>query len=433
MQFKTKIWRVAILSLSILLTISYLNLHAASVTCTAGMSGSFPCKSVQQQSHVPLNRFSTNTVSASNLWGYVDPDDNREYAVIGLSNGTGVVDVTKPVNPRVVGVVPGIQSAWREVKVYSVFNAKTKKWDAYAYISTEANGGGLQVIDLSQLPNRVSLAFTDHEISTAHTLFVANINFSTGQPLPGLVPTLYMEGTNYRAGNNQAGLVVYSLKNPRNPKIIGRYNETYVHDVYVETFSGNRAKQCAAGHDPCEVVFAWTGGDFRTIDFTDKSAPVVLGTLSYPNLGYAHSGWISPNKNFLFNNDELDEIDTDSRTRILTLNIKDFRNPRLAATFRGRHKSIEHNSYVVGNKLYISHYTRGLVIMDITNPVQIREAAFFDTHPEDDDTMNAHHPQHPGHDGDNTFHGAWGVYPFLKSGNILISDIQRGLFVLKEQ
>jgi choice-of-anchor B domain-containing protein len=433
MRFKMKVWRVAILSLSILLAISYLNLHAASVSCNAGMSGSFPCKSVQKQSQVPLNRFSTNPASASNLWGYTNPDDGREYAVIGLSSGTGVVDVTDPVNPRVVGVVPGRQSLWREVKVYSVFNGKTKKWDAYAYISTEAIRGGLHVIDLSQLPNRVSLAFTDHEISTAHTLFVSNIDFSTGQPLPGLVPTLYMEGTNYAAGSNQAGLVAYSLKNPRNPKIIGTYTETYVHDVYVETFSGNRAKKCASGHDPCEVVFAWTGGDFRTIDFTDKKAPKVLGTLVYPNLGYAHSGWISPDKNFVFNNDEVDEIQSDARTRILTLNIKDFRNPRLAATFRGRHKSIEHNSYVVGNQLYISHYTRGLVIMDITNPAKMREAAFFDTHPEDDDPVNVIHPQHPDHDGDNTFHGAWGVYPFLKSGNILISDIERGLFVLKEQ
>jgi len=421
----------SILALIILLT-SFTQVHAASVSCTAGLSGSFPCKAVTQQSQVALGRFNTHPQSASNLWGYVDPDDNREYAVIGLSNGTGVVDVTNPTNPRVVGVVPGLQSAWREVKVYSVFNGKTKKWDAYAYISTEAVGGGLQVIDLSQLPKRVSLAFTDHEISTAHTLFVSNIDFSTGQPLHGLVSTLYMEGTNYRAGSNQAGLIAYSLKNPRNPKIIGRYTETYVHDVYVETFNGSRAKQCA-GHDPCEVVFAWTGGDFRTIDFTDKSSPRVLGTLVYPNLGYAHSGWISPDKNYLFNNDELDEIDSDARTRILTLSIKDFRNPKLAATFHGRHKSIEHNSYVVGNKLYISHYTRGLVIMDIGNPVQIREEAFFDTHPEDDDLVGGIYPQHPDHDGDNTFHGAWGVYPFLKSGNILISDIERGLFVLKEQ
>jgi len=47
------------------------------------------------------------------------------------------------------------------------------------------------------------------------------------------------------------------------------------------------------------------------------------------------------------------------------------------------------------------------------------ERAFFDTYPATD-TAN--------------FHGAWAVYPFLPSGNILISNIDGagGLFILKE-
>jgi choice-of-anchor B domain-containing protein len=293
-------------------------------------------------------------------------------------------------------------------------------------VSTEAENGGLQVIDLSKLPSRVSLAFTDREISTSHTLFVANVDFVTGKRIEGLTPILYVQGSDI------AGLVAHSLKNPRNPKIIGRYDETYVHDIYAETFRGERARQCAPGHDPCEVVFAWAGRDFRTIDFTDKSNPVVLGRLVYPALGYAHSGWISQDKQFLFNFDEFDEARSNRTTRILTLNISDFRKPKVAATFRGSKKSIEHNGYVIGNKLYLSHYTRGLVIMDVTNPRKIRETAFFDTFPENDGGTEFP-PSHPEHKGQASFNGAWGVYPFLPSGNILISDMVRGLFVLKEQ
>ena len=30
------------------------------------------------------------------------------------------------------------------------------------------------------------------------------------------------------------------------------------------------------------------------------------------------------------------------------------------------------------------------------------------------------------------FEGAWGVYPFLPSGNILVSDMQEGLFVIED-
>jgi choice-of-anchor B domain-containing protein len=86
--------------------------------------------------------------------------------------------------------------------------------------------------------------------------------------------------------------------------------------------------------------------------------------------------------------------------------------------FRGKTKAIEHNGYVVGEKLYVAHYTRGLIIYDASNPNKLKEIGSFDTYPLHDDTQGA---------------GAWGVYPFLPSGNILVSDIQRGLFILKEE
>lgn len=172
------------------------------------------------------------------------------------------------------------------------------------------------------------------------------------------------------------------------------------------------------GHDPCEVVFGWTGLDFRIIDFTQKSAPVVLSALSYEKIGYPHSGWISKNKQWLFNFDELDEYRSGLRTRILSIDIKDFRTPKIGATWEGTTNAIEHNGYVLGEKLYVSSYARGLLILDVKNPMALKEIGYFDTYPEHD------LPE---------FRGAWGVYPYLPSGNILISDINRGLFILKEQ
>jgi choice-of-anchor B domain-containing protein len=157
-----------------------------------------------------------------------------------------------------------------------------------------------------------------------------------------------------------------------------------MHDVYIETFRGERAKQCAPGHDPCEVVFGWTGQDFRIIDFTNKKAPQVISTLTYDSLGFPHSGWITKNKQWLFNFDEFDELDTGMNTRILSINIKDFRRPQVKARWDGSTSAIEHNGYVVGTKLYISSYTRGLEILDVKNPTQPKEIAFFDTFPEHD-------------------------------------------------
>ena len=71
-------------------------------SCSGGFAAEYPCQGIDFMSRVPLTSFNGNPASASNLWGYVDLDDNREYAIIGLRNGTGVVDVTDPANPVVI-------------------------------------------------------------------------------------------------------------------------------------------------------------------------------------------------------------------------------------------------------------------------------------------------------------------------------------------
>src|SRR5262245_30883531 len=68
----------------------------APVSCVQGVAGQFPCWNVDFQAQIALNQFSTQPASAANLWGFVDLNDMREYAVIGLRNGTAVVDVTDP-------------------------------------------------------------------------------------------------------------------------------------------------------------------------------------------------------------------------------------------------------------------------------------------------------------------------------------------------
>lgn len=395
--------------------------------CANGASGGqFSCQNILMQSQIQLSGFPGHPLAASNLWGYVDPDDNREYALVGLSNQLAVVEVTDPVHPRIVGGVAGRNSSWREVKALSVFNSKTGKWDGYAYVVTEAAKGGLQIIDLSDLPNSVRLVRTDREISTAHTLLISNVDWATGVALPGLTPYLYVMGANraqFQAVHEEPGagrgLTVFDLTNPKNPAVVGSYDETYMHDIYVETITDSRSSQCAPGHNPCEVVFGYAGtAGFVTIDFTDKTHPVILGTLQYSDLGFTHSGWISRNKKWLFSFDEFDEFQSGNNTQIRSILVSDLRRPRSRVSWRGNSGAIEHNGYVVGDKLYVSFYTKGLAVFNAKHPKKLHLIGSFDTRPENDDTA---------------FEGAWGVYPFLPSGNILISDIERGLFVLKEQ
>jgi len=389
-------------------------LELAASSCSGGFAGEYPCQGIDFMSRVPLSSFTGNPASASNLWGYVDLDDNREYAIIGLRNGTGVVNVTDPANPVIVGHITGVNSQWREVKVYQFWNASASRWDAYAYVTTEGAGGGIQIIDLTQLPTSISLATTWTGVSTSHTDQISNIDFTTNvSNNPGFPPILYISGA------NTGGLRFVSLANPTSLTEIGFWTGTYSHDTYPHVFTDARANQCAPGHNPCEVVFSFAGtAGLKIIDVTNKSAPVTLSTLTYSQLGYVHSGWISSDGNYIFLHDELDEQNFGLNSTIRTINITSLTAPTVSNIYTGPTTAIDHNGYTIGNKFYFSNYTRGIGILNVTDPNAPVELSYFDTYP----TTNG-----------ATFNGAWGVYPYLPSGNILISDIQRGLIVVREQ
>ncbi|MBK7239250.1 MAG: carboxypeptidase regulatory-like domain-containing protein [Flavobacteriales bacterium] len=62
-----------------------------------------------------------------------------------------------------------------------------------------------------------------------------------------------------------------------------------------------------------------------------------------------------------------------------------------------------------------SYYTYGVVIYDVTHPNNMIEVGHYDTS--------------PNFQGDG-FNGDWGVYPYFPSGNLICSDIERGLVIL---
>lgn len=380
--------------------------------CISGLSaGLYPCDKVELLAHMALNNFSSNPGATSNLWGYVDLDDNREYAIVGLEDGTAVVDITNPLAPNEIGTVPAISSIWRELKVYQFYNAAQSRWDAYAYVTTES-AQGLQIIDLTDLPNSVSLAAAYNGISTAHTLFISNLDPATNVALPGLTPYLYLNGSDLGLG----GMRILSLANPTAPVEVGAWEESYMHDIQVLTMDDAR---CPIGHRPCEIVLGWRGsinggnlGGFSVIDATDKANVTTLSRLVYPQYGYAHSGWFSDDLQYVFSMDELDNLN-----RVRIFDVSSFITPTLVGAWNGLAAAIEHNGYTLGNKFYISHYRRGLTVLDVTTPTTPAQAAFFDTYPFSNGA---------------SFNGAWGVYPYLPSGNLIISDIEGGLFVVRE-
>lgn len=384
--------------------------------CVNGFAGEFPCRGIDLLHWMPLDAFSTRPSAANDIWGFVDRNDNREYAIIGLRNGTAVVDVTDPEAPREVGTIPGPNTTWRDIKVSQSFDPVARRWKAYAYAVADAVNQGLQIIDLTKLPDSISLAAVYNEFASAHNIYMSNINYQNGVALPGLKPYVYILGSNRNGG----AFRTLDITDPVHPVEVTPppARTQYVHDATSIVLRGPRAQQCAPGHQPCEIYVDFNENTVDIWDITDKSAPVMLSSTGYAGSAYTHSGWWSADKRYIFIHDELDESSFGVNTQVRTLDITDLRAPFVSNTWVGPTPAIDHNGFAKGKRYYISNYRRGLTVLDISNPNAPSERAFFDTYPSNDNTF---------------FNGAWGVYPFLPSGTIVVSDIERGLFVLREQ
>jgi choice-of-anchor B domain-containing protein len=389
---------------------------AAPTACSNGFAGQFPCHNIDYLAQVQLQEIPGQPTSASEIWGFVDADDNREYAILGHRNGTAVYDVTVPGTPALVGNIPGNTSLWREVKALQIPQAGGPH-RAYAYVTTEAAGGGLQIIDLSNLPASVSLANTLTEFSTSHTLYVSNINYATNVALPGRQPFLYIAGSNIAGGAYR----IYDLTNPVAPRLVtpSPTGAGYMHDSTSMLITDNRTTQCANAHNPCEVLVDFNETSVDLWDVTDKATPVRLSTTTYPTATYVHSGWPTADSRYIVVHDELDELRRSLNTQIYTLDVGDLRTPSLVTSYTGGTTTTDHNGYTIGDRYYVSHYKRGLVIFDVTNPRALSEIGSFDTY------------LSPSANTAGT-DGAWGVYPFLPSGTLLVSDIENGLFLLRK-
>ena len=382
--------------------------------CINELAGDFPCENINLLSQLPLPTISSNPNSASDIWGHVNLNDNREYALMGLQNGTVVIDVTDPENPIEVGVVSGKSSTWRDIKVYQFNNGNL--YQAYAYVTTEASDG-LQIIDLNDLPASISLANTVTSFVSAHNLYISNIDHATNTTQAGLTPFLYIAGSNQNSGAFQ----IFDLVDPINPELITSppVGTGYVHDVTSISITDARTNQCLNGHNPCELFIDFNESTVDIWDMTDKANPFKISATPYANSGYTHSGWYSADKNFVFIQDELDERNLGINTTLRVLDITDLSNPALAGSFTGTTQAIDHNGFTLGDKYFMSNYRRGLTILDVEDPTTPLEIGYFDTLPA------------PIENSPN-FDGAWGVYPYLPSGNLIVSDINNGLFVLQD-
>ena len=334
--------------------------------------------SVCAQSSLNLNYLSNvpYEVDLNDIWGYAT--QNGEYALVGLYNGVSVVDITEPTDPTELGFFDAPESMWRDLKTYS----------SYLYCVNET-GGGLQIINLEAViagnSNSSAIQNTDLGFTSAHNIYIDENG------------VLYVFGANFGNG----GAMMFDLtEDPESPVYLGNYAGSYFHDAMVrgDTLWGG----------------AIYNGEFSVVDVSDKANPVLIATQATPS-NFTHNSWISDDGATVFTTDEV------SGAFVTSYDVSDLTNiqelDRIQA-WSTNTDVIPHNTHVDGDFLVTSYYRDGVSVVDASNPSNLIEVAYYDTSPDFEG---------------GGFNGAWGAYPYLPSGNILVSDIENGLFVVERK
>ena len=382
-----------------------------SVPCENGLAAGHPCKDVSLLSRLMPDAL--GATFANDLWGWIDPDTGRSYALVGTDTSVSFVDITDPILPVYLGqLLSHDHSAarWRDLKVFQ---------DHLFVVVDGAGANGLQVFDLTELrsPPSVPYQFTQSarydEFGQAHNIA---INTETG--------FAYVLGS--QDGPCPGAIHMVDIQDPLQPAYAGCFLDTatgssgdgYTHDAQCVIYRGPDAD-----HSGKEVCIGANLNGISIADVTDKGQPVKIASADYPEATYAHQAWLTEDQRYLFLNDEADELTRHWNslpplpgTRTLIWDLEDLDDPILAAEYFGPTGASDHNLYVLGDTLYMANYAGGLRMADISMPTAPSEFAYFDTYAYSD---------HAG------LHGAWTAYPYFGGGLIAISSGHHGLYLVR--
>ncbi len=373
----------------------------------------FGCSEVDLIAFLPIKAIGgSRGTQLNDIWGWTDPQSGKEYALVGRTDGTSFVDITDPASPIFVGDLPKPErspsSSWRDIKVYR---------DHAFIVSDAAADHGMQVFDLTRLRafDGEPLTFDqDAHYDGIHSAHNIVINEATG--------FAYSVGSSSGGETCGGGLHMIDIRNPKNPTFAGCFSDSetgrsgtgYSHDAQCVTYAGPDTQYTGR-----EICFGSNETALSIADVTDKANPVAISRAAYPNVAYAHQGWLTEDHAFFYMNDEGDEMSGVPNTRTLVWDVSDLDDPQLVNEHMGTEASVDHNLYIKGDVMYQSNYVSGLRILDITDRANPVEVGFFDTVPW----------------GDNgpRFDGSWSNYPFFESGTIAVTSIREGLFIVKKR
>ncbi len=301
-------------------------------------------------------------LTTRDIWGYTDSASGKQYALLCVSkSGLRVIDVTDPSNPVLAGSISG--------NGVNGFDVKT--WKNYAYTVAGAPSVGGKIIDLADPANPILVG----EFPGGHNIAISDSGY------------LYISAP---------GLRVFDLNaDPLNPVMVDADTSCDSHDVSIV---GQRLYNFSPN---CGIIGIY--------DISRPDTLVLLGTF-YTNANVNHSGGPSKDGNYLFVDDELAKPED---ADITVWDISDLSNPKIVDSFTDPDANV-HNLYVIDDYAYVSFYTAGFRVFDISDPTNISLVAEYDT----DTTASG-----PG------FVGNFGLYTLWGSEKILASDKENGLYI----
>ena len=271
--------------------------------------------------YLPLPTYTRIT----NVWGWVNPANGKEYALVGDWNGGFyLVDVSNPAIPVEVTKVTGVPGF------------DLKPFGHYVY-SCDGNsiGKDSRITDIS---NPASPIVIPGAFNSAHT-----ITISTRGHMYAELP----------------GVTIYDVvADPERPDSLYRII--------------NQGHDSTWRHDR---LYDFNGGALNIWDVTNPALPVYVGGDNDPTVGYYHSGDESADRNYLYVCDEYAVTPTPD---IVIYNIS---NPALPVRIGDINDptATVHQVYVVGNLMFVGYYTSGFKVFDLTNPATPVLADAYDT------------------------------------------------------
>ena len=366
--------------------------------CKGGVAAGYPCKSIDLMSFLPSSELGGARVA--DVWGWVDPETKKEYALLGSTRGVLFVDVSDPAKPVFLGTLAGKAETaliWQELDVVN----------DHAYIVCDLSPCNLQIFDLTRLRGAES-----EQRWTPDSIF----------PIPNAHSIDSNPDTNHIFVNGSLAVgggapVILDVSEPLTPQPVGiMADDGYTHDSLCRTYKG--PDKPYRGN---EICFNFNEDTVTIYDVTaNPMMPEQLARETYENASYTHSGALTKDHSYLISTDEGDEGSFGLRSTLYIWDVRKLTAPKLIGTYVARSGAIDHNVYSEADALYHANYTNGFRILDLkdASKAKLREVAYFDTMPTSDSP---------------DFDGAWAAYPYLPSGNVLVGGMSQGLFIVRPE